>query len=1070
MQACKRLLLSLILFVGILTAAAQDRIISGTVTSSESGYAPLSGVTVKVKGINRSTQTDGNGNFTITAKTGDVLQFTYVGFEPLEYRVAPSGSVSIRLTRADDTMNEVIVTAMDIKRNPKELPYSVQKVSGAEIAETQRENFMNSLQGRVAGLTINPTSGIAGASSQIVLRGFNSLALDNSPLFVIDGVIVDNQTMSENHGGGGPGSALGLASARENRNNDYSNRISDLNPNDIESITVLKGPEATALYGSQASSGAIVITTKKGTSTGRVSVSYDNSFRMSKQTRYPDYQTIYDGGISGQPTNVFSYFGPAFDGGTTLYNNRMSDFFRTGFAQSHNLSADYGQKNYTFRISGSLFNQDATVPTNTFNRYTARISNTTKIGKYIDISPSVSFIRSGNSKPLRGLSGYMLNLLAWPADNDFKDWQNPSGEKKPLYAANPNAEIDNPFFNVNRNRSEDRTNRMTSTLGVNINPLSWLSLSGRFGYDRYETEGYIIYHPSSFYVTRASGGLLDNYYRNYKGYNHTVTATARHSIGDFSGRILVGNMWQDNETSMFAIAGSKLVDSVNTLGQMMKDGVVISQSDYENLIGSWPDSSLTRSVRTKLLNAARTGTNIPNYSIYRQLAYFGEASISWRNAIFLSYSHRFEEASVFPKEFRNYNYPAGGISVMLSDLIPGIKGKFLNYAKLRGSRASTARSSSPYSNQPTFNQNLGSGGGYYLGFLNANPLLRPERQNTYELGTELRLFNNRLNLDATYYNTKNHDLIVEQFRASYGTGFVLNTLNVGANQNTGIEISLEGSPLQTKNLRWTSRLNFNRMRNKVTELPPNVSEFYISDTWLYGFARGGLKVGGPTTTITGLGYQRNNNGDILVNPANGLPLGMPSSAPFKVLGDRNPHFTLGSLNTLSYKNFRVSMLWDLRVGGDVFNGTEMYLTRIGRSLRTADRMRPQVVNGVLNDGLQNTANPTRNTIAVIPFYNQEFFTFLPEEEFIEKDINALRLRDLSINYNLPQNKINNLRYFQSLSVFITGNDLILITNYTGADPSVNGNTAGSRGVGAFGFDYGNVGTPVSINVGIRANF
>jgi hypothetical protein len=331
---------------------------------------------------------------------------------------------------------------------------------------------------------------------------------------------------------------------------------------------------------------------------------------------------------------------------------------------------------------------------------------------------------------------------------------------------------------------------------------------------------------------------------------------------------------------------------------------------------------------------------------------------------------------------------------------------------------------------------------------------------------------------VTYYNTKNTDLIVEGFRASYGTGFVLNTLNVGSNKNTGIEIALDAVPIQTSNFRWNTRFNFNRMRNEVTSLPANVPEFYISDTWLISGSnvRGGLIVGGPTTAITGFGYQRNNAGAILINPTNGLPL--TTNPTFVILGDRNPDFTLGNLHNFSYKNLRLSMLWDLKVGGDIVNGNEYHLTRIGRSLRSVDRLNSRVINGVLADGLQNSATPTPNNIAVTPFYQQNFYVGatagvsfgMPEEEFVEKDVNWLRLRDVTLNYTFPQSLVRNVRFVRSLSAFITGNDLVLITNYTGADPAVSGTSAGSRGVGAFGFDYGNVATPISINFGIKANF
>ncbi|MBD0365310.1 MAG: TonB-dependent receptor, partial [Flavisolibacter sp.] len=374
----------------------------------------------------------------------------------------------------------------------------------------------------------------------------------------------------------------------------------------------------------------------------------------------------------------------------------------------------------------------------------------------------------------------------------------------------------------------------------------------------------------------------------------------------------------------------------------------------EGITGSSFDSSITRpSTRVRLSNAFRKGES--NYSINRQAAYFGEASLGWRNLIFLTYTHRFEESSIFPKENRKYNYPAGSVSFILSDLIPGLKGNIVNYLKIRGSLANTARSSSPYANQSTFNQNTGSGGGFYYGFTNANPFLRPEKQQTYEVGTEWRLFNNRLNIDATYYHTKNTDLIVELFRASYGTGFVLNTLNVGSNKNTGIEISAETTPVQTANFRWNTRLNFNHMNNKVLSLPANVPEFYISDTWLYQNARGGLIVGGPTTSITAYGYARNQYGEILIDPATGQPL---RDDNFRVRGDRNPDFTLGYINNFSYKNWRLNVLWDIKVGGDIFNATEMYLTRTGKSLRTLDRMEPRVVQGVLRNGLENTPQRT----------------------------------------------------------------------------------------------------------------
>jgi hypothetical protein len=310
--------------------------------------------------------------------------------------------------------------------------------------------------------------------------------------------------------------------------------------------------------------------------------------------------------------------------------------------------------------------------------------------------------------------------------------------------------------------------------------------------------------------------------------------------------------------------------------------------------------------------------------------------------------------------------------------------------------------------------------------------------------------------------------IIENFRLSYGTGYVLNTQNAASTRNQGVEVSFDYKLMKKKDFNWDMRFNFNKMWNEVEDMPRNVAEYYIADTWLYGNARGGLVLGGPTTSITGYGYSRNNAGQILISPATGLPV---VDATFKVRGDRNPDFTLGWNNLFRWKNWRLNMLWDLKVGGDIYNGTNYYLTIAGRSKLTEDRLKPRIIEGVLNDGRQNTATPTVNTITVIPYYNEAYYTTtMPEETFIEKNVNWFRMRDITLSYTFPQNFTNRLGGMKSLGCFITCNDLILLTNYSGADPAVNGNTAGSRGVGGFGFDYGTLPSPVSLNFGLRASF
>ncbi|WP_172637507.1 SusC/RagA family TonB-linked outer membrane protein [Sediminibacterium salmoneum] len=883
--------IAFLLFFLVMKVSAQDITVTGNVSDLEKG-SPLESVSIRVVGKSTATKTDARGNFTIKAAKGQVLLITSLGYETQRVGVKDDQKMIVRLKAESSELEDVVVVAMDQKRKPRELGYSTQQVKGAELQETQRDNFVNSLQGRVAGLTVNPTSGTVGASSQIVLRGFNSLSLSNQPLFVVDGVIMDNSSFDETSDGG---RSVGLASDRPNRGSDYTNRISDLNPNDIENVTVLKGPEATALYGSQASSGAIVITTRKA-KTSKLAVQYDNSFRVQVLNRFPPMFDGYTNGTNNQPSNIFRYFGPAYPSGTRLYDN-IGAFFRNGKSQTHNLGVDFGIKKSIFRFSASYLKQEGVVPNNDQEKINLSLRNTTKIGKWIEITPSIAYTRTNTAKVLRSAGGYLIGLMQFPNTVDVSKFEDDGGNKLPLFSANANAEVDNPLWNVQNNRGRDQTDRLFTSLGINLNPTSWLSITGRFGYDTYKTIGYQNYHPQSFFVTTALRGSQDNFWNTYKGYNHTINATAKKTFGDFSVRAMAGTMWQDYRTEVYAVSGNNVADPNRT------------------------DSNNTApNTRVRLL---RNNYGEPNLRVIRQIAYFGELALSYKNLLFFNYSHRFESASTLPAANRNYNYPGLSLSAIMTDILPGLKkGGVLNYWKLRGSMANTARLNSAYSTQSVFVNNFGSANGpaYSYGFTNNNADLKPERQSTYEIGTEFKFFKNRLSVDATYYNTLTKGQIVENFRLSYATGFVLNTQNAASTRNEGVEIAIDYQVTQKKDFGWNVRLNFNKMWNAVVAFPPNVSEFYISDTWLYGNARASiLGVGSPTTGIASYGYARNNAGQILINPSTGLP---SSDNVFKLRGDRNPAFSLGIQNSFRYKNWRLSFLWDLKIGGDIFNATK----------------------------------------------------------------------------------------------------------------------------------------------------
>ncbi|MFN5914291.1 MAG: hypothetical protein ACK43J_07845, partial [Chitinophagaceae bacterium] len=392
----------------------------------------------------------------------------------------------------------------------------------------------------------------------------------------------------------------------------------------IETITVLKGPEATALYGSQASSGAIVISTRKA-KTNKLAVQYDNSFRIQEVVRWPEIIDDYRNGINGAAANTFQYFGPAYDAITKRYNNRET-FFRTGKAQTHNVGVDFGIGKSKFRLSGSYFDQQGVVPNNSFKRYNFRISNTTKLWKdRIELTPSIAYIKSDNNKVLRSFGSYLLSLMIWPSDIDITNFEDPStGDKLDIFSnTTANGEYDNPLFNVKKNRAYDETERKTYSMGININPFNWLTLSGRFGYDTYDMFGYMFYHPQSYFLSAGQGGSLDNYWRNYSGYNHTITATAKKQLGkDFSLRVMAGTMWQNYETRMFSVYGTNIVDNVSATGAMVKNGATVTDRDLGVIMGNYMDSNVTRpNTRLRLL---RNKIGEYNLNILRQQAFFGE--------------------------------------------------------------------------------------------------------------------------------------------------------------------------------------------------------------------------------------------------------------------------------------------------------------------------------------------------------------------------------------------------------------------------------------------------------------
>jgi hypothetical protein len=449
---------------------------------------------------------------------------------------------------------------------------------------------------------------------------------------------------------------------------------------------------------------------------------------------------------------------------------------------------------------------------------------------------------------------------------------------------------------------------------------------------------------------------------------------------------------------------------------------------------------------------------------------FGSLNLNYNDMLYLNVTGRNDWSSTLPIQNRSFFYPSAGLSFIFTELAPfaGIK-NVLSYGKLRGSIAQVGKDANPYSIRPFYESATTTGGGFRYGFTGPSLNLRPEMTTSYEFGTELKFFNDRFGIDATYFNKKSVDQIVQNLRLSYATGFVLMAFNAGEIQNQGVELQLNATPVQTQDFSWNILANFTKNWSELLKLPGDVSEFYNSDTWLYGNVRAGARLGGPLTTFTGYDYERNEAGQMLISPTSGLPI--LNTSDWVVVGDKNPDFNVGLTNSFTYKNISLNFLMDFRVGGDVYNATEHYLTTRGLSMRTLDRDQPRIVEGVLKDGLENTANPTENHIPIDLARNSSYWgSIYPYQSFIEKDINWVRLRDVTLNYRLPVSTLAKTKFIKNASIFVTGTDLFILSNYSGLDPVSNGNSAAVGGAGGGGIDYGNFPLPRGLNVGINVGF
>lgn len=1024
------LVCSMVMFLSIGTLHAQRITVKGTVVD-ENGE-PLAIASVLIKGTTTGVMADDSGEYTISVNPDAILQFMAVGYVTQEVPVRNRSVINISMQLDAALLEEAVITAeFGMKRIARSVGSSVQSVKASDVMDSGRESFVNALQGRVAGMTVTSTGGTPGASTTVVLRSITSISGSNQPLYVVDGVPINNSTFD-------PSSGFATDDITSSLYLDASSRGNDINPDDIESMTILKGAAAAALYGSAASNGAIIITTKKGTS-GRGKVSYSNSFSFSKAYGYPEIQTKYANGMYGT-TNYYSQsrFGGLYPEGIALYDN-IASVLQTGFSQRHNVSVEGGTDKVTLRGSGSLIQQKGVVKTTDYSRKNIALSGRAEITKWLNFDANISYAATTNTKALKGTAGPLYRAVRWPLTDNMLNYITPDG-KMSVPEIYTDTDLMNPLYALNKNVNYDTSERVTASVGLNITPTRNTYISMKYGVDTgsqtYE------YHVHPYYGNPTSSGYGVGSYNftkaNFTDQSFNVRAGYNNTWGRFSFAAAVGYDQIENKNSSLAIYGSKF-----------------RVIDFYSIANCDPATYSTRERNT----------------IKRVQGVFVHTEFGYNNMLFLTARARNDWSSTLPINNRSYFYPSLEGTFILTELKPlkGLTG--VSYLKLRGAIAQVGKDANPLAIYPSLEATGDIGGGFRYGYYGPNPDLKPEMTTSYEVGLEGRFLNDRINVDFGYFWTECENQYITSFRLSYATGFVLNNMNVGTFTTNGLEFHIDGDIIRRGGFNWNLGMNITRSTSMVTSLPENVSEYYNAYTWLSGNLRNGIMIGHPVTTMTGKPYQRNDKGDILVDPGTGLPL---TDSAWSIMGDRQPKLDIGIQSSMSFKGFRLSALFDARIGATVVNATKRDLMASGSSWESvALRENGAVVfKGVLKNGLENSSNPTVNNISV-DFSQYATTTWTSgDEEWLEKDVNYLKLAELKLTYQIPRKWLQSITRSTSTTatVWVGGNDLLTLTNYSGIDVAGNSNSAALGGSGGVGIDYWGIPNPRSFSFGISITF
>lgn len=994
---------------------AQKQMVTGTVTADEDGVA-MPGVTVLVKGTSAGTNTNSEGKFKISCMTSDVLVFTFVGMAPMEIPVGTQTTFNIKMKSDVMQLNEVVVTALGIERDKKALGYALQAIKGSDITQARETNLVNAMSGKIAGVQVTSSNGTPGASSRILIRGVNSIGGNNQPLFVVDGVPIDNTTFN----------SASPSSTSPNVTTDYGNGASSLNPDDVENISVLKGANAAALYGSRAANGVILITTKSGKNAKGMGITVNSNISFENPFRIPNYQNEYgqgaggkfeykDGKGGGVNDGVDESWGPKLDGRLLpQYNSpldangvrtatpwiarpdNVKNFYNTGVTKTNSIALSGGNEKGDFRLGFTNLDQTGMLPNVDYTRQTLAFNAGYKLTDKLSVRASANYIKDGS----KNRQNLLLYFTWFGRQVDLADLENylEPNQDPTAWPVQRNWNLNywnNPYFALNNFLYGNQKDRLIGNVSLTYKINDYLTLTGRTGTD--------------FYTDRR---------------------TTKRSKSTQSG-ITNGVYWEDNyfvkeQNSDFLLTFNKKVSpdfqlTVNGGGNHRTNS---SQRDYLEA----PELTIPN-----LFNLANTKVrpNVGNAIYNKEVnSIYGSTQVSWKDQLFIDATARNDWSSTLPAVNNSYFYPSVSVSGVVTDLL-GMSSTVLPYAKIRASWAKVGSDTDPYRLSQVFSAATAWGSQTTFAENNTifNDALKPEITTALEFGVEARLWN-RINVELTYYDKTSKNQILK-IGVPQSSGYLNKFVNAGEISNKGIEAQISATPIKTQSgFRWDIGVNFAKNVSKVVELDGVLQTYQINE---YGLLRNVIleaRVGDPYGNFYGTYYVRDPQGNIVFSGGKALV-----STDRKVLGNVLPKWTGGFTNTFSYKSLSLSTLIDVKSGGSIY----AHSVGIGRYTGVLAETAAGRETGIIGVGVKNigtTDNPQyvpNDVQLTAEDYNHTFYARTNNEAYLF-DGSYVKLREAKISFGIPNKWFGKLP-FRNASISVVGRNLLLLhSNVPHIDP------------------------------------